>query len=129
MEYLPIVVVVVVVVRLGGAVLEHSTTHGPFEAGGWCFCPTFSSNPTWRAYIASGGSGGGGKRGAVGGAVRLNDPTGFLSEVAKDLVDVCTGGEGIAAVLTKAVEDLGSDGPHLSLPHFLVLSFSTALLL
>lgn len=72
------------------------------------------------SYIRDGGGGGGG--GAVGGAVGLDNPAGFLGKVAEDFVDVCAGGEAVAAVLAEAVEDVGGDGPPLPLSHLRPLS-------
>lgn len=63
---------------------------------------------------------------AVGGAVGIDGPTGLAGEVAEDLVNVSTGGEGVAAVLAEAVEDVGGDGPPLPLSHLRLLLLTHA---
>lgn len=68
----------------------------------------------------------GGGGGAVGGAVGVDGPSGFLGEVAEDLIDVGAGGEAVAAVLAEAVEDVGGDGTPLPLSHLRPLSFYSA---
>lgn len=72
-------------------------------------------------YARCGGGDGGG---AVGCAIRLNDPSGFLGKVAEDLVDISTRREAVAAVLTEAMEDLGCDGPPLPLSYLRPLLFN-----
>lgn len=69
-------------------------------------------------------SGGGGR--AVGGAIRVNNPTSFRGQVAEDLVDVGTRGEAVTAVFTEAVEDLSRNSSSLTLSHLRLLLFDSA---
>lgn len=59
--------------------------------------------------------------GAVGGAVGFDDPTGLTGKFTKDLVDVGARRELIATVFPQAMEDVGGDGPSLSLSHLRLL--------
>jgi len=53
----------------------------------------------------------------VGGVVGEDDPAGLLGELAEDLIDVSARREKVAAVLSKAVEDVG--GSSCASPSFL----------
>jgi len=54
----------------------------------------------------------------VGGAVGEDDPANLLGKLAEDLIDVSARREKVAAMLSKAVEDVGGDDPPLPLHHF-----------